>query len=270
MTPSIEKAFSQIRRQHGPDSLARVEQMLNSHESDRHPLQRGAKYVLPGVSQKTWHDPYAYPELLPFVQQLERWHPRIKEEFGNLWSAATLASYRHYLMTRDDWKAFYIYSKENLVSAARQRTPLVYRIVKEHAVKNDLLCPLLECHFSTLMPGATIPKHCDLWNFSINLHLAVDIPAGCGITVGGETRLWQEGRCLLFDYSFVHEAWNKGTAPRTCLLVDLWHPEVTIPERKALLVFVKELRKLTPEKADSHSIDGRWSFQRLMSWLRSA
>ncbi|MFD8719167.1 aspartyl/asparaginyl beta-hydroxylase domain-containing protein [Streptomyces sp. NPDC059629] len=37
------------------------------------------------------------------------------------------------------------------------------------------------------------------------------IPEGCGITVAGGTRTWQEGKCLLFDYSFEHAVWNRGT-----------------------------------------------------------
>ena len=125
--------------------------------------------------------------------------------------------------------------------------PTAFQVLKEQAVDTGKLCPLLESHFSTLLPGAAIAPHCDLWNFSINLHLAVDIPEGCGITVAGETRSWEEGKCLLFDYSFEHEAWNKGTRPRTCLLVDLWHPETTVPERKALVAAVTEIRKLMGE-----------------------
>ena len=85
-------------------------------------------------------------------------------------------------------------------------TPVTHRIVTEHAIGQGLLCPLLESHFSTLKPGAVIPPHCDLWNFSINLHLAVDIPPGCRIRVAHEERAWTEGKCLLFDYSFEHEA----------------------------------------------------------------
>ncbi|KPC85965.1 hypothetical protein ADL27_46390 [Streptomyces sp. NRRL F-6602] len=71
----------------------------------------------------------------------------------------------------------------------------------------------------------------------------MDIPDGCDITVGGETRTWEEGRCLLFDYSFEHHAENRGPRPRTCLLADLWHPETTVPERQALTILVTEVRR---------------------------
>jgi aspartyl/asparaginyl beta-hydroxylase (cupin superfamily) len=104
-------------------------------------------------------------------------------------------------------------------------------------------------HFSVLLPGARIQPHCDLWNFTINLHLAVDIPPGCVLRVANVDHGWEEGRCVLFDYSYLHEAWNNGDRRRVCLLIDLWNPEVTLPEREALLVLVRELRQLTGESA---------------------
>lgn len=109
------------------------------------------------------------------------------------------------------------------------------------------LCPLLEMHFSILSPKSRIPPHCDLWNFTINLHFAVTIPPQCGIRVANETRGWTEGKCLLFDYSYRHEAWNDSDEPRVCLLMDLWNPEITMAEREALVVLITEIRKLIGE-----------------------
>ncbi|MEV0736629.1 aspartyl/asparaginyl beta-hydroxylase domain-containing protein [Streptomyces sp. NPDC050549] len=62
------------------------------------------------------------------------------------------------------------------------------------------------------------------------------IPDGRDITVTGQTRTWREGHCLLFGHSFEREARNAGNRPRTCLLIGLWHPEATLPERQALVV----------------------------------
>ncbi|MFH8800922.1 hypothetical protein ACH4F6_15190 [Streptomyces sp. NPDC017936] len=41
---------------------------------------------------------------------------------------------------------------------------------------------------------------------------------------------------------------RRGTHPRTCLLVGLWHPETTVPERKALVAAVTEIRELLGEE----------------------
>jgi aspartyl/asparaginyl beta-hydroxylase (cupin superfamily) len=223
--------------------------MLNPRQQDRHPMQRSAKWIMPGISRKPWHDPYAYAEMAPIIAALESKHAIIKEEFTRVWGAfsSSFGDYEHYLVTRKDWKALYVFRKGRLVQQTAALVPITYGIVDELALRTGKLCPLLESHFSTLLPSATIPPHSDLWNFSINLHFAIDIPPNCSIRVAGEERTWQEGKCMLFDYSFVHEAYNRSDRPRTCLLLDLWHPEVTPPERKALTILITEIRKLMGE-----------------------
>ncbi|MGW3952451.1 aspartyl/asparaginyl beta-hydroxylase domain-containing protein [Streptomyces sp. NPDC004752] len=247
MTPEIENAFAAIRGEHGTDSIMRVEQMLEpGGGAPRHPLQKGAKWILPGLSPTPWHDPHGHPELTPVVEAFEAAHPAIKAELTAAWAGRreAFSDYEHYLTRQEDWQALYLYRAGGLVEESAGTVPTAYKVLKEFAVETDKICPLLECHFSTLLPGAAIAPHCDLWNFSINLHLAVDIPDGCGITVAGETRSWEEGNCLLFDYSFEHEARNDGNRPRTCLLIDLWHPETSIPERRALTALITEIRRL--------------------------
>ncbi|WP_328491594.1 aspartyl/asparaginyl beta-hydroxylase domain-containing protein [Streptomyces sp. NBC_00414] len=247
MTPEIEDAFAAIRRDHGADSIGRVERMLEpGGGGPRHPLQKGAKWILPGLSPTPWHDSYAHPELVPVVEALESAHSAIKEELESAWTVQreAFSDYEHYLARQENWKALYLYRGGRLVEEAADTVPTAHKVLKEFAVDTEKICPLLESHFSTLLPGASIAPHCDLWNFSINLHLAVDIPDGCTLTVAGETRSWQEGCCLLFDYSFEHAARNDGNRPRTCLLIDLWHPETTPPERQALTVLIEEIRRL--------------------------
>ncbi|MFE0678098.1 aspartyl/asparaginyl beta-hydroxylase domain-containing protein [Streptomyces sp. NPDC058867] len=247
MTPELDYAFEVIRAQYGADSIVRVEEMLAvGAGGDRHPLQKGAKWILPGLPAVPWHDPYGYSEFLPFVKELEAHHPAIKEELATAWSERqdSFSDYEHYLTRQQNWQALHLYRDGGMVESSAASAPTAYRVLREFAVDTDIICPLLESHFSTLLPGATVAPHCDLWNFSINLHLAVDIPDGCEITVAGETRGWDEGHCLLFDYSFEHEARNGGIRPRTCLLVDLWHPETTKPERAALVALITEVRRL--------------------------
>lgn len=248
MTPEIDAHFDRIKAEHGHDTLARVEEMLEPRRrsEQRHPLQQAAKWVLPGIPQTPWHDPYAYPELLPLVRALEENHPRIKAEQEQAWEErrGSFSDYEHYLVRQRNWQALYLYRDGALVEESEPVAPTAYRVLKEHAVDTGVICPLLESHFSTLLPGAAIKPHCDLWNFSINLHLAIDIPEGARIRVAEETRQWEEGRTLLFDYSFEHEAWNDGDRTRTCLLADLWHPDTTLPEREALTLLMTEIQKM--------------------------
>ena len=50
--------------------------------------------------------------------------------------------------------------------------------------------------------------------------------------VNGETRAWEEGRCLVFDDSFVHSVSHNGSAARIVLIVDVWHPDLTEAARR--------------------------------------
>ena len=56
-------------------------------------------------------------------------------------------------------------------------------------------------------------------------------PKGSAERVGGETREWQEGKAWVFDDTIEHEAWNDSSLPRTILIFDIWHPQLTALER---------------------------------------
>lgn len=249
MTPEIDAAFDAIRDKHGAGSIDRVVAMLDPAKQNRSPLQHKARWIMPGLSHRPWHDPYEHAEVKPVVTAFEEAHADIKAELHAAWARrrAEFSDYRHYLGVQQDWQALYMYKNGALIDASAELVPSAARVLREAAIDTGTICELLESHFSTLLPGAVIKPHCDLWNFSINLHLAVDIPEDCGISVAGEARSWQEGKCLLFDYSFEHEAWNNDSRPRTVLITDLWHPETTIPEREALVALVSEIRALTGE-----------------------
>ena len=92
-----------------------------------------------------------------------------------------------------------------------------------------------EAMVSLLEPKAIIKPHRDSGNQLLTCHLGLRIPSDCAIRVGGETRTWSEGQCLIFDTTFEHEAWNKSDEPRVVLLVDFWHPDLTQVERNFLM-----------------------------------
>ena len=109
--------------------------------------------------------------------------------------------------------------------------------------------PLL-AQFSRLRPGMHLPAHCGLTNYQLTVHLGVRIPPGCTIRVASETRTWTEGRCLVFDDSFVHEVWHRGEQDRVVLLARFWHPDLTEVEIDALLAIDEEVGPLLGETAE--------------------
>jgi len=84
-------------------------------------------------------------------------------------------------------------------------------------------------------PHSRLPPHCSVDGLRLRCHLALRIPAGTGISVGGERRTWQEGHCLLFEDAWRHEVWNDSDVRRIVLIVDFWHPDLTAAEIAALV-----------------------------------
>jgi aspartyl/asparaginyl beta-hydroxylase (cupin superfamily) len=71
--------------------------------------------------------------------------------------------------------------------------------------------------------------------------------------VGEETRRWEEGRCLVFDDYFDHEAWNHTDGDRLVLIVDLWHPGLSATE----VTLLEGLQMYTYDQA--RRLGGYWS-----------
>ncbi|MCA1661562.1 MAG: aspartyl/asparaginyl beta-hydroxylase domain-containing protein [Novosphingobium sp.] len=91
--------------------------------------------------------------------------------------------------------------------------------------------------FSLLRPGKVIPPHTGVTNTRAIIHLALDVPPGCGFRVGGETREWTEGRAFAFDDTIEHEAWNRSDRRRAVLIVDTWNPHLSEREREAVATY---------------------------------
>jgi ornithine lipid ester-linked acyl 2-hydroxylase len=101
--------------------------------------------------------------------------------------------------------------------------------------KNCELCPestklvesipgLVTAGFSSLKPGTHIAAHTGYPDGVLRCHLGLIGCDGCSLRVGDETRNWQEGKCLVFDDTTEHEAWNRGDNTRIVLLLDFKHP----------------------------------------------
>ena len=100
--------------------------------------------------------------------------------------------------------------------------------------------------FSAMAGGAHLRPHCSVDNLRVRIHLGISIPDKCSLRVGSETRAWEEGKCLVFEDSFEHEVWNRSDSRRIVLIVDLWHPDLSDVEVRALTAAFRksEVRRL--------------------------
>lgn len=88
-------------------------------------------------------------------------------------------------------------------------------------------CSLGYAYFSILHPD-TLIHHCSPCNLKLRCVLPLLVPTGhsCGLTVAGQERQLIEGKVVVYDDSFVHSSWCKGSTQRVDLLLDIWHPQL--------------------------------------------
>ena len=137
------------------------------------------------------------------------------------------------LQGNTSWAALYLWRdgkpvEENAARfprtmAALEKVPMSYIGAKTPAVL-----------FSRLTPGAHIPPHRGMLNCRLICHLPLIVPESCWLRVGNETRLWEEGKLLIFDDSFEHEAKNDSGDTRIILLFDIWRPELNDAEKAGI------------------------------------
>ena len=119
-----------------------------------------------------------------------------------------------------DWKTFFL-AGYGLTSARNiALCPQTWRIVQT-------IPGLKTAMFSILEPGKHLPAHRGPYNGVLRLHLGLRVPEPrerSAIRVGRRLYHWQEGRAVVFDDAYEHEAWNGTTETRVVLFVDFVKP----------------------------------------------
>ncbi len=81
--------------------------------------------------------------------------------------------------------------------------------------------------FSIFEPGKHLPAHRGPYNGVLRFHLGLVVPEPreqIAIRVANRVCHWEEGRALIFDDAYEHEAWNKTDKVRVILFVDFVRP----------------------------------------------
>ncbi|KUF64863.1 Aspartyl/asparaginyl beta-hydroxylase [Phytophthora nicotianae] len=129
-----------------------------------------------------------------------------------------------------DWNVLYLFLHNVNFQANRQMCPKIAAIIESIDGHYD------HAFYSALAPRTHIKKHHGPTNKKLRCHLPLVVPEGkCRLRVGDEVVYMQEGKCFVFDDSFEHEAWNDDdTRSRIVLIIDVWHPDLSVQERKFL------------------------------------
>lgn len=160
------------------------------------------------------------PAEFPFAALLERnWHS-IRDEMIALQSTGFFAWPEKSLYGETGWTTFGLYAFGQKETANCALCPDTTALIKT-------VPGLVTAGFSRLAPGAHIKPHVGYDEYSryvLRLHLPLETNAACAIRVGNKTRIWEEGRSLVFCDAIEHEAWNRGATTRTILLLDFKNP----------------------------------------------
>jgi aspartyl/asparaginyl beta-hydroxylase (cupin superfamily) len=157
---------------------------------------------------------------------------------ANLWSELDRSS---------DWSALHLWRDGERIDAVCDRAPKTAELVESLPLARiPGRAPAV--FFSILKAGKTIPPHTGVTNIRTIVHLPLIVPDDCGFRVGGETRLWREGKAFAFDDTIEHEAWNRSDRDRAVLILDCWNPHLSETERDIILRLFETSAAQRPDK----------------------
>lgn len=216
-------------------------------------LQQPSMFYFAGLPQR----PFYGREQFAWVGELEAATASIRAELE-----AVTEDFRPYVEGSDDrprpnnpllddpaWSALHLWRGGAIVAENAARFPATMAALAKLPIPRVAgRSPM--ALFSRLTPGAHIRPHHGLLNTRLICHLPIIAPPGCGLRVGADTHHWREGELVIFDDSFEHEAWNRGTATRTVLLFEIWKPEVSADERAELTQLFEAIDTYGPPMVD--------------------
>ena len=212
------------------DSLRRVKAYLStnvqSQEVRQAPSLQRPRTYFPGLTTHAWHDSSQFA----WTAQLEQASNAIKKELLTILTPGSLQLHHQGLTDTGQWSVYYLYQLGRKAEENCRRCPQTVEVINSIS---GLSCTGL-IYFSVLTAGTHITPHCGPTNTRLRCHLGLVVPQECRIRVGSETRSWEAGKCLIFDDSFEHEVWNSNQQARIVLVVDVWHPDLTAAEVRAL------------------------------------
>ena len=227
-----------LRRKYGTQDLLRVQKCVSVYLQETIPSypdsrQRPVFLYFPDLPTQ----PYYERALFPWIQDLEDRTPAIQSEVRAVRYSSRVnplhKNDQRIKRAQSGWDTYFLYRYGERFDASHRQCPAT-----SQALGKLPLCRVRrfapESLFSFLAPRTAIPEHCGVTNVRLILHLPLEIWPECELNVGGERHAWREGRCVVFDDTFVHSARNGSDRLRSLLLTDIWNPHVAEVERDAL------------------------------------
>ena len=248
--------LARLEQAYGREAMARIAAGVRIYLKQQtpeypDPRQQPTFFYVPGLPATPYFDRGLFPwidgfeaqtdairaellELLPSARGSERVFTSDELEQRNLRSEAGPAS----------WTGFYFYRHGEPRADNRARCPSTTAAI-DRLPLSSVPGHGPEVLYSVFKPGTHLLPHRGVTNTRVVGHLPLVVPADCALKVGGELHEWQEGRVVVFDDTYEHEAWNRSDRTRVVLIFDLWNPHLSEAERAAardVVVDVSEFR----------------------------
>uniref|UniRef100_A0A7N4P598 Aspartate beta-hydroxylase n=1 Tax=Sarcophilus harrisii TaxID=9305 RepID=A0A7N4P598_SARHA len=137
------------------------------------------------------------------------------------------------LREKGDWSQFTLWQQGRKNEKACRGAPKTCALLEKFPETTG--CRRGQIKYSVMHPGTHVWPHTGPTNCRLRMHLGLVIPKeGCKIRCAQDTKIWEEGKVLIFDDSFEHEVWQDASSLRLIFIVDVWHPELTPQQRRSL------------------------------------
>ncbi|WP_116808326.1 aspartyl/asparaginyl beta-hydroxylase domain-containing protein [Steroidobacter cummioxidans] len=242
---TFAKLLEPLRQRFGADSLERIEQALRIYFREEAPVfpdprQQPTFFYVPGLPPAAYLD----RALFPWIEQLEAQTDAIRQELLRLLPSAagrervfTTEAIEQQnlrgLQTPPSWNGYYFYRHGERRADNCAACPVTASML-EILPLSHVRAHGPEVLFSVFTAGTHLLPHRGVTNTRLVGHLPLLVPSDCALNVGGEVHEWREGRAVIFDDTYEHEAWNRSDRTRVVLIFDIWNPHLTAAERAAI------------------------------------
>lgn len=219
----------------GEEALERVFDFIKycKYEKKIPELPKGQEIdpeFFPGLRAKPW---WEKEELGDWVDKVVDGLPYVQGELADLLEddeAGLINDSINNKMMGEGWSGFRLQRQGTWIKRNADRFPRTVQLLKETKAPLAMRGVIV----ARQTPFSQVGAHSDGRNMMLTAHFGLSIPEDCSITVGGEERAWIDDDAIILDTSFIHSTKNESDEDRFVLIVDFWHPDLTIPEEEAL------------------------------------
>lgn len=183
-------------------------------------------FRIPGVASKPWWEPASFAD----SSRIEAAFPTIAEDLAAL-APGAFNSILHgsALNENGDWSGAYLsVGKGNRTATLLSSIPRLVKGMDQPG--SDFVG-----QYYAMDPGVHLRAHRGPTNALLKCMIGVVGSEGCSLAVDSEERPIRDGKLMIFDDSFMHEAWNRGSRRRVTLQFWVWHPDMTEEEIGAVM-----------------------------------